>query len=130
MTAVRPGKRVAREDLALAALLSEKTIALAAAKAGIGETTLLRWLADPAFKARYREARRQVVEQAVAQLQRAASVAVSALSRNLTCGNPSVEVGAARTILDQAIKGLELVDLAERVETLELQFQAGEQERR
>ena len=29
------------------------------------------------------------------------------------------ELGAARTILDQAVKAIELVDLAERVEQLE-----------
>ena len=119
MTADRTGRRSNREDAALAALLSEKTIAEAATKAGIGESTLLRWLADAEFKARYRAARRSVVESAIGRLQRAATEAVDALSRNLTCGIPAVEVGAARSVLDQAIKAVELVDLAERIEALE-----------
>lgn len=124
MTAGHGNKRARQEDAALAALLSEPTISTAAKKAGVSESTLLRWMADPPFKTRYREARRQVVEHAVSQLQQAASDAVSALSRNLTCGTPAVEVGAAKAILDQAVKAVELVDLAERVEQLERQAQA------
>src|SRR4051794_23257765 len=119
MTAPHGGKRPQREEAAIAALLAEPTIAAAAMKAGIGESTLLRWMAEPDFKARYRAARRQVVEGAIGRLQQAATRAVDALTRNLACGIPAVEVGAARSILDQALKAVELVDLAERVEQLE-----------
>ena len=113
------GKREQLEDRALAALLSEPTIAQAAAKADISESTMLRWLADPSFKARYRDARRQVVELAVTNLQQATSDAVEALTRNLTCGVPASEIAAAKAVLDFAVKGVELVDLSERVEQLE-----------
>ena len=119
MAAGHGSKRPQREEAAVAALLAEKTIAEAAAKARIGETTLLRWMAEPEFKARLRAARRLVVEGAIGRLQQAATQAVDALARNLTCGIPAVEVGAARSILDQAIRAVELVDLAERVEQLE-----------
>jgi DNA-binding MurR/RpiR family transcriptional regulator len=112
-------KRSRYEDAALAALLSEQTIAQAAARAGISESTLLRWLAEPTFKARYREARRQVVEHAITGLQQSAGEAVEALRRNLTSGVPAAEIAAAKAIIDHAIKGVELVDLAERVEALE-----------
>jgi DNA-binding MurR/RpiR family transcriptional regulator len=119
VTAGRAGKRGRLEDQALGALLSEPTIAEAAAKAGLSESTLLRWLADPSFRERYREARRQVVEHAITGLQQAAGDAVDALRRNLTSGVPSAEIAAAKAIIDQAVKGVELVDLAERVEQLE-----------
>jgi hypothetical protein len=119
MTAVRPGKRERLEDLALTALLAQPTIMLAAEKAGISESTLLRWLAEPAFRTRYRDARRQVVEAAIGRLQTVTTQAVDALARNLTCGIPAVEVGAAKAILDQSIKAVELVDLTERIEQLE-----------
>lgn len=127
MTAVSRGKRLRREADAIAALLSEPTIAAAARKAGVGESTLLRWMATASFRAEYRAARRQVVEQAVARLQQATSDAVDCLQRNLTCGIPAVEVGAARTVLDQAIRAVELIDLADRVDALE---QAAVQESR
>jgi hypothetical protein len=118
-------KRSRREDVALAALLSEPTIAKAATTAGISEPTLLRWLAEPEFQRRYREARRQVVEQAVSALQRAAGESVESLQRNLTCGVPSAEIAAAKAILDQAFRGMEVLDLA--AEIAELKRQRDEQ---
>ena len=118
MSGERRGRRP-RQEAAIAALLAEPTIEAAATKAGVGESTLRRWLAEPGFKAAYRTARRLVVEAAIGRLQQAATEAVDALSRNLTCGNAAVEVGAAKAILDQSIKAVELVDLAERVEALE-----------
>jgi hypothetical protein len=120
MTAGHGSKRAQREEAAIVGLLCEPTVDAAARKAGIGETTLLRWMAEPEFKARLRAARRSVVECAIGRLQQAATQAVDALSRNLTCGIPAVEVGAAKAILDQSIKAVELVDLAERVEALEV----------
>ena len=119
MRAGHGSKRPQREDAALAALLSEPTIEQAATTAGISEPTLWRWLADPSFKARYREARRQVVEQAVSALQRAAGESVEALRRNLTCGAPTAEIAAAKAILEQAFRGIEVLDLAARIEQLE-----------
>jgi hypothetical protein len=100
-------------------LLSEPTIEAAATRAGISEPTLWRWLADPAFQRRYRDARRQVVEHAVSGLQRASGEAVDTLRRNLTCGVPAAEISAAKSIMDFSLKAVELVDLAERVEELE-----------
>src|SRR4051812_36032813 len=107
MTATRGhgSKRPHKEEAALAALLSEPTIEAAATKAGISESTLLRWMAEPAFKATYRDARRQVVELAVTGLQQATSEAVTALRRNMTCGLPPAEIAAAKAVLDFAVKG-------------------------
>lgn len=119
MSAQKGSKRLRREDEAIAALLTERTIAAAAKRAGIGESTLVRWLRDPEFVAEYRAARRAAVDGAVAGLQHAAVQAVDALARNLRCGVPAVEVGAARIVLDQAMRGIELSDLGERVAQLE-----------
>lgn len=119
MSAGHGQKQDRREELALAALLSESTIALAAKKAGISESTLLRWLATPEFRARHREARRQVVEHAITAAQQTTTEAVVALRRNLTCGSPAGEIAAAKAVLDFAVKGIELIDLAERVAQLE-----------
>jgi hypothetical protein len=44
---------------------------------------------------------------------------VQALTRNLKCGLPAVEVSAAKTILDQAAKGIELSDIVARLEEVE-----------
>ena len=119
MTARAGGKRLRREAAAIAALLAEPTVEAAAKRAGISESTLLRWLQDAAFSAEYRAARRAVVEGAIGRLQQTATQVVDALARNLRCGIPAVEVGAAKAVLDQAMRGLELLDLAERVAALE-----------
>jgi hypothetical protein len=112
-------KRSRQAEAAISALLTCPTLDAAAGQVGIAPVTLRRWLADADFKARYRAARRQVVEQAIGGLQQAAGEAVEALRRNLVCGVPAAEIAAAKAIVDQAVKGVELVDLAERVEQLE-----------
>ena len=104
MTAGHGAKRPQRQDVAIAALLTEPTLEAAARRAGVSESSLLRWLRDPAFRAEYRAARRAVVEQAVSGLQHAASEAVNTLTRNLTCGMPASEIAAAKAIIDQAVK--------------------------
>jgi hypothetical protein len=112
-------KRGRKQETVIAALLSEPTQAAAATKAGVSEATLQRWLRLPAFRAAYREARRQVVEVAVARLQQVASEAVQALERGLKCGNPGAELRAAQLVLEHAFKGTELLDQAQRLEELE-----------
>ena len=92
---------------------------------------MLRWLAEPSFKARYRDARRQVVELAVTGLQQATSEAVETLEdQPQHRGAAAARIAAAKAILDFAVKGVELVDLAERVEALEQASElAAEQEK-
>ncbi len=114
------GEKLTRKhEQAIAVLLSTPSIPEAAKVVGIGEATLWRWLQLPDFQAAYRAARRQVVERAVSELQAAASEAVETLKRNLHCENPGVEIRAAQIVLEQAIRGVELIDLQERVERLE-----------
>jgi hypothetical protein len=110
-----------KQEAAIVALLTERTHA-AAAKAGIGEAALQRWLRDPGFVAAYRAARRQIVEGGISRLQQVFGDAVDTLRRNLTCGTPSAEIRAAATILEQAVKGVELADLVEEVEELKQAF--------
>src|SRR5262245_39653736 len=110
-----PRKIGRKGEAAIAALLSEPTIDDAAAKAGIGEATLRRWMRRPEFAAAYRKARRAVLERTIGQLQQATGEAAATLRRNLTSGKPSVEVRAAMGILDAAIKGFESLDLADEL---------------
>lgn len=118
------GEKLSRnQERAIAALLVHPTMAKAAAAAGVGEVTLWRWLQIPEFKEQYRLARREAVSQAVGHLQGACSVAVVALTdvaQDVSCP-ASARVSAARTVLELALKGVELEDLAVRVEELELQ---------
>jgi len=119
MTAGHGGKLSRKSEQAIAALLQKPTIAEAAHSIGVSETSMLRWLQQPTFLRNYREARRRVVEGAVARLQKATGAAVECLERNLSCGNPPVEVAAAREILRQAVQAVEVWDLADRLEAVE-----------
>ncbi len=114
------GDKLSRtQEKAIAALLSAPTIGEAAKACGVNDATMWRWLQLPDFAAQYRLARRQVVERAISELQAATGEAVEALRRNLHCENPGVEIRAAQIVLEQAIRGVELIDLQERVERLE-----------
>jgi hypothetical protein len=108
-----------KQEQAVGALLASQTLAEAAQLAGVGDATLRRWLKLPTFRRAYLDARRQVVEGVVSGLQQLATKAVEALERNLTCDNPATEVRAALGVLEQTFRGVELLDLAERVEDLE-----------
>jgi AcrR family transcriptional regulator len=101
------------------ALLSTSTITDAAKQAGVAEATIYRYLRDETFKNEYRNARRDVVENTIGQLQGATAQAVETLTKNLDCGNPSAEIRAAQIILETSYKGIELIDLQMRVELLE-----------
>ena len=127
-----PDELTPKQEAAVLALMSAPTTDDAARQVGVSPVTLWRWLQLPAFRDRYRAARRQALEQAVGRLQRIADEAVEALRRNLTCGNPSVEVRAAQAVLEQATRGVELIELEARIAELERAAEAerGAKERR
>jgi len=97
-------KRSRREDLALAALISEPTIGEAAKKVGISEVTIWRWMQDPEFQDKYRTARRQAVSQAITQLQKISSEAVQTLREVMNNKEtpPASRVTAAKAVLEMA----------------------------
>jgi hypothetical protein len=98
------GSKERRWEQVIAALLLHSTIPAAAKAAGVNEQTVDTYLRNPDFAERYREARRRVVEDAIGTLQKAAGAASAALLKNLKCGQPSVEVQAARAIFDLVMR--------------------------
>ena len=102
-----------KQEEVIAALHSGATVAMAAVKAGVSKATICGWFNKPDFVARYREGRRAVVEEAVAHLEHSSWEASATLIGLLVSPNESVRLGAARTILDQANQGLELLDALE-----------------
>ena len=108
------------QEQAILALLTRPSIPEAAEVCGIGEATLWRWMQEPEFRDRYRQARRQVLEGAIASLQQAAGEAATTLRTLLKAESESVRLGAARAILDQATRGADLLDLEARIAALEV----------
>lgn len=113
-------KLTAKQEAFLATLLTVPTLAQAARRAKISEPTARRWLAQPAVRAAWLDMRRQVIDQAMTIAQIATRAAVTTL---LDCLKPTyaagVRVRAATTILDTAMRAVEIDDLAARIEQLE-----------
>ena len=108
-----------RQEHAITALLTETTMEAAAKACGVSRSTLGRWLQLEAFQAAYRSARRAVTDAAIARLQQVAAEAVAALERNLTCHVPTVEVQAARSVLELALRDADTAELESRLQALE-----------
>jgi hypothetical protein len=105
-------KCTGKQEALIAALLTEPTYAAAAAKAGISEATLYRWLHLPDFRTAYRQARRELVESAIGRLQSASGQAVEALLTVARHGKRDGDrVRAAVALLDHAFQGLTDADV-------------------
>jgi len=110
-----------KQEEAIAALLSQRSIEDAARACGVGARTLIRWLKLPEFNAAYRDARRAAVSQSVARLQQATGAAVSTLLKVMVDPStpPSTKVRAADSVLDHSAKAIEIEDLEARLSDLE-----------
>jgi hypothetical protein len=105
-------KLTSRQEALIAALLTEPTYATAATKAGVGETTLYRWMHLPAFRAAYRQARRELVDGAIGRIQAGTGVAVEALIEVARHGRRDGDrVRAAVAVLEHAFRGLADADV-------------------
>jgi hypothetical protein len=121
------GEKLSRkQEQGIRALLLQPTLVDAATAIGVDERTLRRWLReDAAFQIAYREARRAVVQHAIAQVQHATGEAVATLRQVMQDPEApaSARVSAAKAILETAVKGIEIEDLAARIAILEAQGQ-------
>lgn len=110
-----------RREGALSALLSEPSIRDAAKKAKLSEATLYRYLREPSFVERYKQARREAIGHLTTRLQAKADASAKVLSDIAEDeGKPaSVRVAAAKAVIEYALKAFELGDLGERLKVLE-----------
>ena len=115
-----PGCDLNRRQLkALETLLTESTLGEAAKAAGVNERTLLRWRKDPVFVAELRRRRTQLTEHTLTRLQGVSTKAVGALVEALDGDVVTAKVAAARALLDFMFRGVEHLDLSERLEEVE-----------
>jgi hypothetical protein len=120
----------AKQELALRAVITHPTLKEAALAASVSETTLWRYMQDEAFARRLREARRDAVNHAVIRLQRASSDAVTVLQSLMMKEDApaSARITAARTVLDYAIRAVEIDELKTRIDQLEEFIRAKQEE--
>jgi Helix-turn-helix domain of transposase family ISL3 len=121
-TSVKRGdKRERLRDQAIAALLTHNSIRAAADQVGVDESTLQRWLKEPAFGAAYRAASASVLDGAIGRLQAGLVDASEALL--LSANRASVQVNAAKSIFDLVNVQAQLSALAAQLQALEQRLQ-------
>lgn len=105
----------------LEAMLTESTFEASYKKAGISKPTALKYRDNPDFKEAYRTAKRRMMENVTTKLQRASFEAVEVLSEimNDELSPATARIQGAKAVLENAYKGIELEDLAERLEEVE-----------
>ena len=110
-----------KKEKALAALIRAPTRAAAAKEAGVGVSTLRRWMReDAAFRAAYKEALAELLEDASAQAKQNLTRALDVLAEVMESGeNAQVRITAARSALEYALKLSEAVDVQQRLDAVE-----------
>jgi len=110
-----------KKGRAIQALLTCPTQAAAAQAAGIGLTTLKRYLSDDEFQREYQQAISGLITGAAAQAKQSLSPALSTLREVMESEdqNGQIRVSAARSLLEYGLKLTEQADILDRLESLE-----------
>jgi hypothetical protein len=119
---VGPGTKLRRkQEEAIAALLSQPRVEDAARTVGVPVRTVYRWMREPEFAARYKEARRAAFSQCTARLQQMSAAAVSTLGKIMVDANAPAasRVRAASCILERAAQAIEIEEIEGRLDALE-----------
>ena len=119
-----------KKEKALAALIRAPTRAEAARAAGVGVSTLRRWMKEDAvFRAGYKAALTELLEDASAQSKKNLSRALDVLAEIMERGeNSQVRISAARSALEYGLKLTEAVDIVTRLGELEKKLSEAEHE--
>lgn len=106
---------------ALAALLAGRSVRAAAKAAGVDPATIHRWLNESDFRAAQQAGRRQLAQQALAQLQGITADAIGVVRELMTdTSKPAtVRLRAAQIVIEGTAKWLELEDFDARLRALE-----------
>ena len=109
-----------KQEKTIMALLTELTYSRAAKKAGIGETTLYRWLDDDEFNRAFKHARKKAFSQSISHLQQATASAVETLQNIMENEEApaSSRVTAAKTVIEMEYKAYEMEDLTEELDEI------------
>ena len=114
-------KSGAVRERAILALLSEKTLGQAAARAEVNERTLRRWLSDDdRFKVEYAAARQATFQAGIGRVQALTARAVTTLEDLLDLEKyPSVRLGAARTVAELGVHQHDAETISKKLDEIE-----------
>ena len=108
-----------RQQAALPFVASFPTIVQAARAAGVGKSTLRRWLTDPAFSSCLAELRRQSANIARQKLLALTPLCVSVLADAMRDPDPAIRLRAANYALSFNLRATELENLRSDLNNLE-----------
>ena len=110
-----------KQQAAISALMSYRTMDEAAKAIGVSTSTLRRWMDLPDFREAYLKARRQAVTQSYARLQQNSGAACTVLLKMMAdpAVKPWARIQAARSVLEFSTQSLETDDMLVRLERLE-----------
>lgn len=102
-----------KDELIIAALISNPTVAAAATACGVSQTQIFARLRTPAFKEKYDAARREILEQSAAYIQGMVSEAIRKMRDVMNDKNasPQVQLNAAEAITRNSLKLTEQADI-------------------
>jgi hypothetical protein len=114
-------KPTRKQEDAIVALLSNRSVEDAARACSIPARTLYRWLKESDFDRAYRKAKRDAFGQSIARMHHLSSAAVSTLGKVMLdpATPPATRVRAADSILNHTAKAIEVEDIEARVTELE-----------
>ncbi len=115
---MKPGRHQV-DDLIITAIAGGATYAEAGKQANVTERTVANRMADPGFRQRVAEVRSRLLEQTAAGLTASGLRAVGALDRLLDAESESVQLGAAKALIELGAKVREGHDLEQRITALE-----------
>lgn len=120
-------KLTRKQEQAIAALLEQPELTLAAKAVGVSPVTLWRWMQKQEFREAYEAAKKRLLEGAINRIQAATGKALDTLLEVMNSGEKeSARVSAAKTILDLAFHVAALEEIEKRLEALELKVEGGE----
>jgi hypothetical protein len=113
------GNRRMADRVLMASLAAGKTTQDAAEAAGVSERTVFRRLEQPEFRQNMITLRERMVDDLTSRLADASSKAFEKLQTLLTAESEFVQLGAARTILDQMLRLRNMVEFESRLTRVE-----------
>lgn len=112
---------IRKDELIIAALLSNSSLRAASAACGVCETQIRKRLKDPAFKEKYDSERRELLQQNTTVLQGHVSKAISTIAGVMSSKTSSeqTKLNAAEAIIRNSLKLTEQTEILERLDKLE-----------
>jgi hypothetical protein len=120
---MNPAKKLkARQQAAVGAILSTRTLAEASAASGVSTSTLKRWQVQPAFREALAEGSRDLLSSAITHLLRASSRAADVLVDLLESEAEGIKLRAAIALVDRVTDAIGYLDLEARLQSVEEQL--------